>query len=255
MSDALNRLTSGNTTGSTTTGTTSYTNQVYLGSTPVVKGKKVMSPTGTQYTQATTGGDLTKTAADAKNEFYSWDDKTLNSFINRLSSYGFKNVSRITAKSMWDMAVDGASSWYAGSNGQRKVTPEQYLQWYSKGESSGAAERLPQKQVYLYDDTTIKGLIDDTLTNVLGRKATADENKQFFAKLKNMMNEGQVTTTETKTVGGKKMNVSTSTAGFSKERAEAVIEEQIKTGTAGQQEDYLQKKSLDFADFLSQLGG
>ena len=254
MSGALDKLLGGNTTGDTTGGDTTYVNKVYLGSTPVVKGKKVMSPTGTQYTEATTGGDLTRTVADAKKDFFSWDDKKLNSFISRLSSYGFKNVSRITAKSMWDLAVDGASTWYAGSAGAQKITPDQYLQWYSKGQS-GAAERLPQKQVYLYDNDAIKGIIDDTLTNVLGRKATADENKQFFTKLKDMVNEGRVTTTETKVVNGKKMNVSTTTPGFSQEAAAREIEKQIKSGTAGQQEDYLQKKSLDFADFLSKLGG
>ena len=251
---ALDNLLGGNTTGDTTGGDTGYVNKVYLGSTPIVKGKKVMSPTGTQYTQATMGGDLTRTVADAKKDFFSWDDKKLNSFISRLSSYGFKNVSRITAKSMWDLAVDGASTWYAGSAGAQKITPDQYLQWYSKGQGA-AAERLPQKQVYLYDNDAIKGIIDDTLTNVLGRKATADENKQFFTKLKDMVNEGRVTTTETKVVKGKKMNVSTTTPGFSQEAAAREIEKQIKSGTAGQQEDYLQKKSLDFADFLSQLGG
>ena len=251
---ALDNLLGGNTTGDTTGGDTTYVNKVYLGSTPVVKGKKVMSPTGTEYTQATMGGDLTRTVADAKKDFFSWDDKKLNSFISRLSSYGFKNVSRVTAKSMWDLAVDGASTWYAGSAGAQKITPDQYLQWYSKGQGA-AAERLPQKQVYLYDNDAIKGIIDDTLTNVLGRKATADENKQFFTKLKDMVNEGRVTTTETKVVKGKKMNVSTTTPGFSQEAAAREIEKQIKSGTAGQQEDYLQKKSLDFADFLSKLGG
>jgi hypothetical protein len=255
MSGALDNLFGGK-SGTTTGSDTTYVNKVFLGSTPVVKGKKVMSPTGTQYTSATTGGDITRTIADAKKDFFSWDDKKLNSFISRLSSYGYKNVSRITAKAMWDMAVDGASTWYAGSAGTQKVTPDQYLQWYSKGEKgSGTAERLPQKQVYLYDNDAIKGIIDNTLTNVLGRKATSDENKQFFAKLKEMINEGTVTTTTTKVVGGKKMNVSTTTPGFSQEAAAMEIEKQIKAGTPGQKEDYLQKKSLDFADFLSQLGG
>lgn len=251
---ALDNLFGGSSGGGTTTGSTVYTNQVYLGAKPVIKGKKVMSPTGVPYQELDTGGDVTNDTASAKKLFYTWDDKTLNAFIGRLSSYGFKNVTKITAQSMWDMAVDGASSWYAGSNGQRKITPEQYLQWYSKG-TAGAAENLPQKQVYLYDNDAIKGIIDDTLTNVLGRKATADENKQFFTKLKDMVNEGRVTTTETKVVNGKKMNVSTTTPGFSQEAAAREIEKQIKSGTAGQKEDYLQKKSLDFADFLSQLGG
>ena len=251
---ALDNLFGGSSGGSTTTGSTVYTNQVYLGAKPVIKGKKVMSPTGVSYQELDTGGDVTNDTASAKKLFYTWDDKTLNAFISRLSSYGFKNVTKITAQSMWDMAVDGASSWYAGSNGQRKITPEQYLQWYSKG-TAGAAEKLPQKQVYLYDNDAIKGIIDDTLTSVLGRKATADENKQFFKKLKDMVNEGRVTTTETKVVNGKKMNVSTTTPGFSQEAAAREIEKQIKSGTAGQKEDYLQKKSLDFADFLSQLRG
>lgn len=253
--DALGNLTSGGYVPNTDANGPTYVNQVYLGSTPVVKGKKVMSPTGVQYTEATTGGDVTRSIADAKNEFFSWDDKKLNSFISRLNAYGFKNVSRITAKTMWDMAVDGASTWYAGSRGTQKITPDQYLQWYSKGQGGGEAERLPQKQVYLYDNDAIKGIIDNTLTNVLGRKATADENKQFFAKIKEMINEGTVTTTTTKVVNGKKMNVSTTTPGFSQEAAAMEIEKQIKSGTAGQQEDYLQKKSLDFANFLSQLGG
>ena len=226
---------------------------VYLGSYKTAPSTST-SPTGVTYNNK--GGlvlDKTASVVEAKQSFYNWTDKEINSFISRLGSYGFKNVNRISAQQMWEMAVDGASAWYRNSNGTRKITPEQYIQWQSKGQ--GGAENLPQKQVYLYDNATIKGLIDDTLTNVLGRKATSDENKQFFTKLKEMMNEGTVTTTETKMVGGKKMNVSTTKPGFSKEAAAAAIEQQIKTGTAGQQEDYLQKKSLDFADFLSQLGG
>ena len=254
MSGALDKLLGGNTTGDTTSGGTDYINKVYLGSTPVVKGKKVKSPTGTTYTQIDSGGDISKPIADAKKDFFSWDDKKLNSFISRLSSYGFKNVSRITAKSMWDLAVDGASTWYAGSAGTQKITPDQYLQWYSKGQGS-TEERLPQKQVYLYDNNAIKELIDGTLNSVLGRKATSDENKQFFTKIKEMINAGTVTTTTTKVVNGKKMNVSTTSPGFSKEAAALEIQKQIKAGTPEQQTDYLQKKSLDFGDFLSQLGG
>jgi hypothetical protein len=249
---ALDNLLSGK--SGSTTDSTGYVNKVFLGSTPVVKGKKVMSPTGMQYTQIDSGGDNTKTIAEAKKSFYSWSDKELNSFIGKLSSYGYKNVTRVTAQAMWDMAVDGSSAWYSGSNGTKKITPDQYLQWYSKG-TGAAEEKLPQKQVYLYDNNTIKAIIDDTLNSVLGRKATSDENKQFFTKIKEMINSGTVTTTTTKVVNGKKMNVSTTTPGFSKEAAALEIQKQIKAGTPEQQTDYLQKKSLDFGDFLSQLGG
>lgn len=229
-------------------------NQVYLGP---GKGKKTTSVGGTyigsQFVPNTKEIiSETNSIADAKKEFYNWTDAQLNSFIGQLGSYGYKNVSRITAKAMWDMAVDGSAAWYNGSNGTRKVTPEQYLQWNAKGQ--GTEPALPQKQVYLYDKSTIQGLIDDTLSSVLGRKATADENKQFYTAIQGMINEGTVTTTKTvvdKTTG-KKVSQSTTTPGFTKEKAASMIEQELKTNAS---EDYLQKKSLDFADFLSQLGG
>jgi hypothetical protein len=232
----------------TTVGTTG--GDVYLGSTKY-KASVTTSPTGGTYNIPAGATDNTSSILDAKNQFYNWTEPELNGFINRLSSYGFKGVNRVTAKSMWDMAVDGASSWYRGSGGKQKVTPEQYLQWNSKGQGDTAA--LPQKQVYLYDKATIQGVIDDTLTSVLGRKATADENKQFYTAIQGMINEGTVTTTKTVVdkATGKKVSQSTTTPGFTKEKATAMIEEELKTNAS---EDYLQKKSLDFADFLSQLG-
>lgn len=196
------------------------------------------------------------TAADAKASFYKWTDKELNSFIKKLGSYGIKNVTPAKAEQMWIMAVDGASTWYSKSGGTKQITPEQYIKWNSKPTSTGSSTaNLPQKQVYLYDKATIQGLIDDTLSSTLGRKATDDENKQFYTAIKAMIDEGTVTTTATKMVNGKKTVVSTTTPGFSQEAAAASIQEKIKTGTVSQQQDYLQKKSLDFGDFLSQLGG
>lgn len=196
------------------------------------------------------------TAADAKASFYKWTDKQLNAFIKTLGSYGIKNVTPAKAEQMWIMAVDGASTWYSKSGGTKQITPEQYIKWNSKPTSTGSGTaNLPQKQVYLYDKATIQGLIDDTLSSTLGRKATDDENKQFYTAIKAMIDEGTVTTTATKVVNGKKTLVSTTTPGFSQEAAAAAIQEKIKTGTVSQQQDYLQKKSLDFGDFLSQLGG
>lgn len=195
------------------------------------------------------------TAADAKASFYKWTDKQLNAFIKTLGSYGIKNVTPAKAEQMWIMAVDGASTWYSKSGGTKQITPEQYIKWNSKPTATTTAPNLPQKQVYLYDKATIQGLIDDTLSSTLGRKATDDENKQFYTAIKAMIDEGTVTTTATKVVNGKKTLVSTTTPGFSQEAAAAAIQEKIKTGTVSQQQDYLQKKSLDFGDFLSQLGG
>jgi hypothetical protein len=244
---ALDDLLSGKSSGGTN-GT-----QVYLGP---GKGKKTVSTSG-QYVGSTFQPVTqeitmeTTSIADAKNNFYNWSDGQLKSFINQLGSYGYKNVSNITAKAMWDMAVDGSAAWYNGSGGTRKITPEQYLQWNSKG--MGDKPALPQKQVYLYDKATIQGLIDDTLSSVLGRKATADENKQFYTAIQGMINEGTVSTTKevVDKATGKKMSQTTTKPGFSQEAAKAMIEKELKTNAS---EDYLQKKSLDFADFLSQLG-
>lgn len=249
---AMDNLISGN----QTMDTSGYANKLFLGSTPVVAGKPITFKRGGGTVAASsTGGDIFSTVLEAKKSFYSWDDKKLNGFINRLGSYGLKNVNRVSAQAFWDMAVDGASAWYSGSNGQRKVTPEQYIQWYSKDSGAATADRLPQKQVYLYDKATIQELIDSTLDNTLGRKASADENKQFYAAIKKMVDTGTVTTTTTQMVGGKKMNVSKTTPGFTEAAATAKIESMIKTGSGAQQKDYLEKKSLDFGDFLSQLGG
>lgn len=249
---ALDNLTGDS--GDTSSDAGGYVNKVFLGTTPIVHDTTTPLRGGVIYKKPPTGGDITQSVAEAKKSFYSWDDKKLNKFINNLSSYGFKNVTRVSAQSLWDMSVDGASAWFAGSNGQRKVTPEQYLQWYSKGDDS-KGPRLPQKQVYLYDNATIQNLIDDTLKNTLGRKASADENKQFYTAIRKMIDEGTVTTTKEQLVGGKKMSVSTTKPGFTQEAAQAKVESMIKGGTSSQKTDYLQKKSLDFGDFLSQLGG
>lgn len=61
-----------------------------------------------------------------------------------------------------------------------------------------------------------------------------------------MIDEGTVRTT--KMVNG--TQVTTTKPGFSTEKATAAIESELKTKSA---EDYKQKQSLDFGDFLAQL--
>ena len=85
-----------------------------------------------------------------------------------------------------------------------------------------------------------------TVSDTLGREATESELTHFYTVIKDMMDEGTVRTT--KKVGG--VTVSTTTPGFSTEKATAAIESELKTTSS---EDYLQKQSLDFADFLGKL--
>ena len=236
---------SGATTGSSTSPNT-YINQVYIGQTAPVKGVKVKSPTGVEYQQVDTGPrDVTKSATEVKDSFYTWDDRTLNNFMARLKKYGYTDVTLPKAKSIWDMAVDGASSWFAGSNGARKVTPDQYIEWYSKG-AGGNAAPAPTKAVYQYDPIVLGGLIDSIYQKTLGKLPTAEEKALRLKELQAEINKGTIT----KTVKDKSgMSVTTTTPGFSQEEAQLSIAEKLKQENP---DDYDRQKRIDFSGWLSQ---
>lgn len=241
---ALDNLFGGSGTG-TSTDSTGYINKVYLGSTPTVKGGKVMSPTGTQYQALDTGGEITKSVAEVKDSFYTWDDRTLNNFLSRLKKYGYTDVTLPKAKSIWDMAVEGSSAWYAGSNGARKVTPDQYIEWYSKGANTQAAP-APTKAIYQYDPIVLGGLIDSIYQKTLGKLPTAEEKAARLKELQAEINKGTVT----KTVKDKSgMAVTTTTPGFSQEEAQLSIAEKLKQENP---DDYDRQKRIDFSGWLSQ---
>lgn len=241
---ALDNLFSGSTTTSSTGGT-GYINKVYLGSTPVVKGGKVISPTGTQYQELDTGGEVVKSVAEVKDSFYTWDDRTLNNFMARLKKYGYTDVTLPKAKSIWDMAVEGSSAWLAGSNGTRKVTPDQYIEWYSKGANTQAAP-TPTKSVYQYDPIVLGGLIDSVYQKTLGKLPTAEEKQARLKELQAEINKGTVT----KTVKDKSgMAVTTTTPGFTQEEAQLSIAEKLKQENP---DDYDRQKRIDFSGWLSQ---
>lgn len=229
------------------TGTTaSVVGNVYLGQQEEAA-RQVASPTGGVYTIPARKADKTMTIADAKKDFYSWDDKKLAKFKGVLAAAGFTDVSNVTAATMWDMAVDGASTWYANSDGQRKITPEEYVLWYAKDKGFGAANKpTTTRNVYLYDKAQVNELVTNKVSEVLGRNATADEMKHFYTVIKGMIDEGTVTTT--KVVNG--VSTVTTKPGFSTEAAKAKIESELKKSSP---QDYQEKKSLDFADFLGQL--
>jgi hypothetical protein len=231
-------------TASTSNTGTGYIGKVYLGSTPVVKGKKVMSPTGTEYTELDTGGETVKSIIDVQNSFYTWDDRTLNNFMTRLKKYGYNDVTLPKAKSIWDMAVEGASSWLAGSNGARKVTPDQYIEWYSKG--SGEAAPKPTKNIYQYDPIVLGGLIDSIYQKTLGKLPTAEEKSARLKELQVEINKGTVTKTTRDKSG---MAVTTTTPGFTQEEAQLSIAEKLKQENP---DDYDRQKRIDFSSWLSQ---
>jgi len=183
---------------------------------------------------------------DAQQSFYSWNDATIKSWQNSLASNGFK-TDLITAKSIWDLSVQGASDWFSGSGRNKKITPQDYLTFYGKNQGSETAPRTT-KNVYLFDKAEVNKLITGKVSEVLGRNAQPEEMKHFYTVIKDMIDQGTVTTT--KMVGGQ--SVTTTKPGYSQAKAEAAIESGLK---AASPQDYEEKKSLDFADFLKKLGG
>lgn len=223
-------------------------NSVYLGQ-EATPAKKIVSPTGggAVYDVKASTTDIVMDKTEAKNSFYSWDDKRLGKFKATLSAAGFKDVSNVTAATMWEAAVDGASEWYAKSDGTRKITPEEYVMWYAKDKGlTGGGGPTTSRNVYLYDKAQVNELITNKVSEVLGRNATNDEMKHFYTVIKGMIDEGTVSTT--KVVNG--VTTTTQKPGFTTEGAKAMIEKELKKSSP---QDYQEKKSLEFADFLGQL--
>jgi hypothetical protein len=231
---ALDNLKNGN--------TASTAGKVYVGpgKTKTIKMKK----TGKELTIESS----TASVVDLKSSYYT-DPAVEANWIKTLQKYGYGTVDPLKAAAIYELAVDGAGDWYQKSKGARQITPEQYLQWYAKNQGVGD-ENKPKVSVqkYLFQPEEIQSLIDDTLKSVLGRKATDSENKEFYTAIQDMINKGTVTTT--KKVGGK--TVTETKPGYTKEKAQALIKKSVEEKAP---QDLAEKQSLDFADFLSGLGG
>ena len=211
----------------------SYINQVYLGRQefPGVKGtlrgKKV--DTGKIYS------DKTLTTQQAK-ALYLTDPAVENAWLQTLKKNGVDlTQDKIKARAMWDVSVDGASDWFATSNGTQKVTPEQYLGWYLGGQKKAPKPDL-SRSVYQYAPEQIDADADEIAQKRLGRilneeDRAADWYKNLVSAIGDMAAKGTVTTVKDvrnpKT--GKLERITTQTPEFTKEKASAVIEEAIVT--------------------------
>jgi len=215
--------------------------KVYLG--------QEMIPGVGNYQAAPKAVDKVVSVFDAQQSFYSWWEGPQGKAWQRsLASNGFK-TDPLSAKSMWDLSVQGAGDWFSGSGGTQKITPQEYLTFYSKNQAkAGTGAPRVTKNVYLFDKAEVNKLITSKVSEVLGRNAQPEEMKHFYTVIKDMIDQGTVTTT--KVVGGQ--TVTTTKPGYSQAKAEAAIESGLKSASP---QDYQEKKSLDFADFLGRLGG
>lgn len=225
------------------------------GSTASVAGQVYIGPgTGTKQVDIAGAGTSVVVPSDTMTTFnakkrYLEDPKVESGWLFTLKKNGYGDVSPAKAKVLYELAVDEAGKWYQQSGGTRKISPEQYIQWYAKDQGVlGGGGPSVSVQKYLFQPEEIQSLIDDTLKGVLGRKATQAESKEFYTAIQNMIDKGTVTTT--KKVGGK--TITEIKPGYSKEKAEAMITEKVK---AQSPQDYEEAQSLGFADFLGKLKG
>jgi len=233
----------------------SYINQVYLGRQefPGVKGtlrgKKV--DTGKIYS------DKTLTIQQAK-ALYLTDENLRNSWLQTLKKNGLP-TDPLKARAVWDIAVDGASDWYATSNGTQKITPEKYLSWYVGGQKKAPKPDL-SRSVYQYSPEQIDADINEVAQKILGRQIVdtdkqADWYKDLTKGLNKMISGG--TTTTTKLVKNKKTGkleqVTTQTPEFTTEKAAGTIEAALVEADPISLE---RKKNLDFANWaFGKMGG
>jgi hypothetical protein len=232
-----------------------YVNKVYLGP-QKVPGYTTQSPTGGTYTVKPTTKDLTETTVQAQARYLT-DAQLREKWNTALRKNGF-GTDPLQARALWELSVAGASDWYATSNGQQKITPEQYLGWYSSGKKKKPA--LPTRQVYQVTEDEIAADIDEIMLKKAGRTVQdSDKDMGWYQDLvkgiSKLYSEGVVTTVKEvknpKT--GKMEKVLTQAPGFSKEQ----IAEEITS--AVEEADPLsvqRKQDLDFANWaFGKMGG
>ena len=234
-----------------------YVNRVYFG---VSQPKQVQMKRSGQ-TITVPGGDDTKTVAEAKRQYLT-DEELRNKWNRTLANNGI-TANPIQARALWELSVDGASDWYATSNGQQRVTPEQYLTWYAggkKGGRGGGPKADLSRQIYQYSPEQIDADINDVAMKVLGRQIVdadkeADWYKDLTKGLNKMISKGITTTTKLvkNKQTGKLEQVTTQTPEFTKEKAVTAIESAV---TEADPTSVERKKNLDFANWaFKKMGG
>lgn len=232
---------------------TGYINRVYVGPS---EPKEIRMKRGGQAISAP-AGDKTKSVADAKREYLT--DEKLRASWNALLRKNGLDADPLQARAIWDMSVDGASDWYSTSNGQQKVTPQQYVTWYAAGRGGKKKPAIPTRQIYATTPEQIDADINAIATKTLGREIQdADKEADWYQDLVKGINKlyskGTVTTVEEvrnpKT--GKMEKVVKQTPGFSKEQ----ITEKI-TGAveAADPESLARKERIDFTKWMFGRGG
>ena len=243
--------------GASNTGATdaSYLNKVYIGS-EKIKGSKTQSPTGATYNIPATTKDKVETIASAKARYLT-DAALRKKWDAALRKNGI-DADPIQARAIWDLSVDGASDWYSTSNGQQKITPEQYLGWYAGGKKKKPA--VPTRQIYDITPEQIDADIEEIAVKRLGRTLQdADRQADWYQDLikgvqklyaKGVVSQPAEIVTNKKT--GKQERIVRQTPEFSKEKVTQRITSAVE---AADPESLDRKQRLDFTKWFYGRGG
>jgi len=230
-----------------------YINQVYLGQ----QGPKQVRMKRSGKTITVPSGDKTLTIQQAKAKYLT-DEALRASWLQTLKKNGLP-TDPIKARAIWDLSVDGASDWYATSNGKQKVTPEQYLQWYAGGQKKTATPSLPSRSIYQYTPEQLAAKADE-ITRDLGGFTVTDEvkSKQWYKDLTKALNEMvmQGTVTTTKQVKNPKTGKMENVTIQKPEVTTEAITEKIKTAVKqADPESVARKQRIDNTKWLLSQGG
>lgn len=144
--------------------------------------------------------DRTKTLSEAQQEFYLWDEDQRRKWGEYLLKLGLISPAQVsdykTLEEAWKELTADAANLYAGGRGHR-VDPWQAARVIA-GSAADIAERKKRfedevpftgtrtqvsKSVDLTDPTQAKAVINDVLSQMLGRAANPEELSQFTATL------------------------------------------------------------------------
>lgn len=215
--------------------------------------KKMTVPSGRAgKKEITVTTDTTKTLADAIAMAYTWTDAQRKAFVAKARALGYDDTTDLTSPNLWAMAVNGASEWYKNSNGQVKITPEEYLEWYAKSKGVGKApEPSTSKTITQYGAPQIRDWINDGLTKKFGRtfeSLTQEERSILFNAVKEYSEKASVTISK---AGKKGTTITTVKPGATTAGVQEVVEEAAMQ-IPGLAEDADRMVKINFSQWLTQ---
>lgn len=194
--------------------------------------------------------DNTKSLADAIAMAYTWTDAERKAFVAKARALGYDDTTDLTSPNLWAMAVNGASEWYKNSNGQVKITPAEYLEWYAKTKNV-PTKPSTSKTITQYGAPQIRDWINDGLTKKFGRtfeSLTQEERSILFNAVKEYSEKASVTISK---AGKKGTTITTVKPGATTAGVQEVVEEAAMQ-IPGLAEDADRMVKINFSQWLTQ---